>query len=170
MAAVLEQEPKKDPAGKFGSQVDEQIAQTTSRIRGHDLALGGLVLGALLLAYATGMIVLDRYLNLAEWVRQLALAGFAVVFAAAGYFTLARPARLPHQAHPGAAGERGRDYHRRGVRRHCRPRRRQGAGPEQAGPDAGALAEQPGEPGVRVVRHAAGREQPGLAVPGARLP
>ena len=57
MAAVAE---KKDPATKFGSQVDEQLAEATSRIRGHDLAFGGLVLGAMVLVYATAMILLDR--------------------------------------------------------------------------------------------------------------
>src|SRR5262245_5739488 len=89
MAAVLEQ--KNDPAGKFSSQVDEQIAQTTSRIRFHDLALGGLVLGAMVLVYATGMIVLDKYFVLPEGVRQLSLAGFVLALAGAAYLTLVRP-------------------------------------------------------------------------------
>ena len=67
MAAVLEQ---KD-AAKFDSQVDEQLAQATSRIRAHDLAFGGLILVALVLAYTTAMIALDKYLVLPEWVRHL---------------------------------------------------------------------------------------------------
>jgi hypothetical protein len=90
MAAVLD---KKDPAAKFGSQVDEQLAETTSRIRFHDLAFGGLVLGAMILVYATAMILLDRYLVLPEWVRQLALGGFVLAVAGVGYFTIVRPLR-----------------------------------------------------------------------------
>src|SRR3954468_24599774 len=90
MAAVLDQ---KDAAAKNGSQVDEQIAQATSRIRAHDLAFGGLVLLALVLAYTTAMIVLDRYLNLPAWVRGAALAGFGAALAAAAYLTLFSPLR-----------------------------------------------------------------------------
>ncbi|MBA4066433.1 MAG: hypothetical protein C0501_22515 [Isosphaera sp.] len=91
MASVLEQKP--DPAAKFGSQVDEQIAQATTRIRTHDLALGGLTLAALTAGYAAAMISLDKYLNLPEWARQLALAGFLLVLAAAAYLLIARPLR-----------------------------------------------------------------------------
>ena len=90
MAAVLE---TKDPATKFGSQVDEQIAEATSRIRFHDLALGGLLLVAMLLAYATGMILLDQYAVLPEWVRQVALLGFLATAAGVGYATIVRPLR-----------------------------------------------------------------------------
>jgi collagen type III alpha len=90
MAAVLE---KQDTAAKNGSQVDEQIAQATSRIRAHDLTFGGLVLLALLLVYATAIICLDRYLNLPEWVRQIALAAFLGVVAATAYITLVSPMR-----------------------------------------------------------------------------
>jgi collagen type III alpha len=93
MAAVVEQkvEQKPDPAAKFGSQVDEQIAQATSRIRVHDLTLGGLTLAAMVAVYATTMILLDKYLNLAEWVRQLALAGFLAACAGVAYLLIARP-------------------------------------------------------------------------------
>ncbi|MBN9120097.1 MAG: hypothetical protein J0I06_13185 [Planctomycetes bacterium] len=90
MAAVVE---PKDAAAKYNSQVDEQIAQATSRIRTHDLAFGGLSLAALVLIYATAMIALDRYLNLPEWVRQVALAGFGAVLATTAYLTLFSPLR-----------------------------------------------------------------------------
>ncbi|QJX00804.1 hypothetical protein [Frigoriglobus tundricola] len=90
MAAVLD---KQDPATKNGSQVDEQIAQATSRIRAHDLAFGGLVLLALVLVYATGMICLDRYFVLPEWVRQVSLLGLVAVFAGTAYVTLVGPLR-----------------------------------------------------------------------------
>src|SRR5262245_45605690 len=91
MAAVVEE--NKDPAAKFGSQVDEQIAQATSRIRTHDLTLGVLTLAAMTAIYATTMILLGKYLNLAESVRQLSLAGFGLAFAAVAYFLLVRPLR-----------------------------------------------------------------------------
>lgn len=91
MAAVIDR--KNDPAAKFESQVDEQIAQATSRIRAHDLALGGLSLVALGLVYATAMILLDRYLGLPEWVRQLALVGFLAASGAIAYFLIVRPLR-----------------------------------------------------------------------------
>src|SRR5262245_47469275 len=90
MAAVLE---KKDPTGQFGAQVDEQIAQATSRIRAHDLTFGGLVLLALVLVYATAMILLDKYITLPEWVRQVSLGGFLALLAGVTYFTLVSPFR-----------------------------------------------------------------------------
>ncbi|MBA4186582.1 MAG: hypothetical protein C0467_01050 [Planctomycetaceae bacterium] len=91
MAAVIEQKP--DTSSKFGSQVDEQIAQATSRIRVHDLMLGGLTLASLVAVYATAMILLDKQLNLTEWVRQASLIGFGGVFATVGYFLVVRPLR-----------------------------------------------------------------------------
>src|SRR4051812_18964173 len=90
MAAVLE---PTDAAAKLGSRVDEQLAQATSRIRTHDLAFGGLVLAGMVLLYATAMILLDKYLNLAPWVRQVALFGFLGGFGTVAYFTVIRPLR-----------------------------------------------------------------------------
>jgi threonine synthase len=43
MATVLEQQ--KNPASKFNSQVDEQLAQATFRIRSHDLTFGSELAG-----------------------------------------------------------------------------------------------------------------------------
>ena len=91
MAVAVEE--RDDPAAKFGSQVDEQIAQATGRIRAHDLMLGGLSLAALAAVYATAMIVIDQSFNLPEWVRQLALAVFLVVLAGTCYWLLIRPLR-----------------------------------------------------------------------------
>jgi hypothetical protein len=93
MAAVAEHRP--DPTAQFGSRVDDQIAQASSRIRVHDLTLGVLTLAALVAIYATAMILLDKYLNIPEWVRQLALAGFGACCAVVGYFLLARPLLKP---------------------------------------------------------------------------
>ncbi|HVL13948.1 MAG TPA: hypothetical protein VM529_15370, partial [Gemmata sp.] len=89
MAAVLDEKP--DPVAKFGSRVDDQIAQATSRIRVHDVTLGVLCVGALAAVYAVAMILLDRYLNLDEWLRQLALGLFVLACGAVGYLLIARP-------------------------------------------------------------------------------
>ena len=88
MATVAE---RRDAAGRSGEQVDDQIAQATARIKAHDLALGGLLLAAVVLAYAAGMILLDQALVLPEWVRQLGLAGFALTVAGVGYLAVVRP-------------------------------------------------------------------------------
>lgn len=82
-----------EPAPKFAARVDEQLAEATSRIRGHDLAFGGLLVGGLILAYAAGMMLLDKSLVIPEWVRQLSLLGFLAVVGAIAYRTLVRPLR-----------------------------------------------------------------------------
>ncbi len=91
MASVLEQQ--KNPIAKFGSQVDDQIAQTTSRIRIHDLTFGVLTLAAFAAFYATTMILIDRYLHLQEWVRQFAFLAFAAILTATTYRLIVRPIR-----------------------------------------------------------------------------
>lgn len=93
MAAVLEPKDTKDTAAKLGAQVDEQLAQATSRIRTHDLMFGGLVLLALVLVYTTAMIVLDKSFNLPQWVRQVSLLGFVGAFAGTAYLTIVSPLR-----------------------------------------------------------------------------
>jgi collagen type III alpha len=90
MATVIE---TPDPAPQFAAKVDEQLAEATSRIRGHDLALGGLLVGGLVLGYAAGMMLLDRTLILPEWVRQLAFVAFLAVTATTAYRMLVRPLR-----------------------------------------------------------------------------
>ncbi|QDU21587.1 hypothetical protein [Urbifossiella limnaea] len=90
MATVIE---KPDPAAKFATKVDEQLAEATSRIRGHDLALGGLFVAGLVLGYAAAMMLLDRYLVVAEWLRQLSLLAFVGVVGYAAYRMLVRPLR-----------------------------------------------------------------------------
>ncbi len=84
----------KELAAKFESRVEEQLAQATSRIRAHDIAFGSLLIVALVLVYATTMILLDKYFVLPESARQGSLAAFVVVLAAVGYCTLIRPLRL----------------------------------------------------------------------------
>src|SRR5580704_12783401 len=91
MAAVLEQQ--KSAGARYGSQVDEQIAQATSRIRIHDLTFGVLSLLAFVACYATTMILLDKYLNLSEWIRRLSLLGFGAVLLTATYSLVVRPLR-----------------------------------------------------------------------------
>lgn len=88
MPAVLDKAPA---AEKHASQkVDEQIAQATSRIRFHDAAFGSLVLLAMTLVYATGMILLDKYAVLPDWARQLGLVSFFGAAAATGWYTIGR--------------------------------------------------------------------------------
>jgi hypothetical protein len=91
MATVID---PKELAAKYESRVEEQLAQATSRIRAHDVAFGSLLIVALVLVYATTMILLDKYFVLPESARQVALAVFVVIVAAVGYFTLIRPLRL----------------------------------------------------------------------------
>ncbi len=91
MASVLDE--KKNPTEKFRSQVDDQIDQATSRIRAHDLAFGALTLAAVASIYATAMILVDKYLGLGEWVRQLAFLGFLGTLAAITYWLIIRPFR-----------------------------------------------------------------------------
>ncbi len=86
MPAVLEKP-------EIATEVDEQIAQATSRIRFHDVAFGGLLLVAMLLVYATAMIVIDKFLVLPDWVRQLGLLGFIGAAAGTAYLTIVRPLR-----------------------------------------------------------------------------
>jgi hypothetical protein len=93
MASVMDQQ--KDPVTRYRSLVDEQIAQTASRIRIHDATLGVLLLAAITVFYATAMILLDKSLNLAEWVRQLALVGFLGLVGGVGYVFLVRPLLRP---------------------------------------------------------------------------
>ena len=92
MAVAVEE--KKDPGAKFRSAVDEQITQATGRIRAHDLIFGGLTLAAFVAVYITAMIVTDKYLNLAEWVRQLVFGGFVLAVAAISYWLILRPLRM----------------------------------------------------------------------------
>ncbi|MDY3562003.1 hypothetical protein R5W23_003434 [Gemmata sp. JC673] len=93
MAAVLEPKDPKESAAKLGSQVDEQLAQATTRIRAHDLAFGALVLVAFVLAYATAVILLDKFFNLPQWLRQLSLLGFVGALAGITYLTIVNPLR-----------------------------------------------------------------------------
>src|SRR5262249_31284794 len=75
------------------------------RIRVHDVTLGGLTLAALVAIYATTMILLDKYLNLAEPIRQTALGGLALILAGVAYLLLVRP--LMRRINPLYAAARG---------------------------------------------------------------
>ena len=93
MAAVIDQkrDEKQILSTQYGSEVDEQIAQATSRIRVHDLTFGLLSLAAMIACYACSMILLDKYLQLSEWVRQVSFFLFLGTLAAATYWLLVRP-------------------------------------------------------------------------------
>ncbi|HSQ56600.1 MAG TPA: hypothetical protein VLM40_12730, partial [Gemmata sp.] len=88
-------EGKSEPVAKFMSQVDEQIAQASSRIKIHDITLGMLALAAMVAVYATVMVLVDKSLNLSEWVRQICWFAFVVAGATIGFFLFARPLLKP---------------------------------------------------------------------------
>jgi collagen type III alpha len=90
MATVID---APDPALKNAARVDEQIAEAADRVRGHDLALGGLLVGGLVLGYAAAVMSLDKAVNLPEWARQLSLLAFLTVTGFVAYRTLVLPLR-----------------------------------------------------------------------------
>src|SRR5262245_1261681 len=106
------QEPTRATLTPHESFVEAQIAHARGRIRAFDLGVTVLVLTVGVLGFAVGMVLLDRWLQLPDLVRQVALVGF--VLASAGYaaWALSRPfrrevnpyfaARLVEQAVPGA--------------------------------------------------------------------
>src|SRR4051812_8723383 len=64
------QEPTR-AAGRHEAFVAAQIDRATRRIRGHDVATAALGLVAGALAYALGMVLLDKWLVLSAGARQL---------------------------------------------------------------------------------------------------
>src|SRR3954449_6906075 len=81
MATV--QEPR--AGSRVDSFVEAQIARARRRIQAQDVGLAALGLLAGALAYTLGMILLDRWLDLSDALRQLSLFGFltaAVAYAA----------------------------------------------------------------------------------------
>jgi hypothetical protein len=79
MATV--QEPAR-PVPRHESFVEAELARARRRIRGQDLGAAALGLAAGTLAYALGMVLLDRWLLLPDLARQLALAGYLLAAAA----------------------------------------------------------------------------------------
>src|SRR5207248_6119478 len=71
MATV--QEPK---AGRYDSYVESELTRARRRIQAQDVGTASLGLLAGTLAYALGMVLLDRWLNLPDAARQVALFGY----------------------------------------------------------------------------------------------
>src|SRR5438067_2374441 len=73
--------------------VEAELARARGRIRSQDVGIAalGLVVGTL--AYALGMVLLDRWLQLPTLARQLALAGYLAAAGAYVAVVLLRPFR-----------------------------------------------------------------------------
>jgi hypothetical protein len=82
-------------ASKNEAFVDTQIERTRRRIRGLDIAFSGLVLAIVTLAYALGMALLDRALELPAGLRLVGFGCFAVFVAAFVTFKLILPFYRP---------------------------------------------------------------------------
>jgi hypothetical protein len=78
---------------KLQSEVQSQLSLVASRIRWHDVAVGALSLAGLSMAYVATMVLLDKWLDLAASVRQVAWIGFAALFAVVAARVLVRPFR-----------------------------------------------------------------------------
>jgi hypothetical protein len=78
---------------RYDAALDRELSRAAERIRFHDVLTGGLGLAVLTLGYAIAAILLDRWLVLPDWVRQVNLAVFLLAFAGLGYVLLVRPLR-----------------------------------------------------------------------------
>ena len=88
MATV--QEPQ---AGRADAFVGDQIDRARRRIRAQDVGIAALGLIAGTLAYALGMVLLDRWLHLPDAARQVALLGYLAAAAVYVGVVLTRPFR-----------------------------------------------------------------------------
>jgi collagen type III alpha len=88
MATVFNQPPASSP---LDVRLEQELGRATGRIRLNDLLTGGLSLVVLTFGYAAAAVLLDRWLELPEWVRQVMFGGFLLVFAGVGYLMLLRP-------------------------------------------------------------------------------
>src|SRR5437016_3514346 len=86
MATV--QEPR---AGRAEAFVGDQIDRARRRIQAQDVGVAALGLVAGTLAYMLSMVLLDRWLNLPDAARQVALFGYLVAAVAYAGLILTRP-------------------------------------------------------------------------------
>jgi collagen type III alpha len=89
MATV--QEPK--AGNRFESFVEAELGRARRRIQAQDIGMAALGLLAGTLAYALGMVVLDRWLNLSDTTRQIGLFTFLAAAIAYAAVVLTRPLR-----------------------------------------------------------------------------
>ncbi|HJT78493.1 MAG TPA: DUF4175 family protein, partial [Gemmataceae bacterium] len=109
--ATLNQ-PKPAPGSKYDAVVEAQLARARARLRTLDLTVALLGLAGGTLAYALGMVLLDRWLELPPLARQVAFLVYAVAALTYIALTVVRPlcrrinpyyaARHIEQSMPGA--------------------------------------------------------------------
>lgn len=81
------------PAVRNEATVDQAIAAAAGKVRANDLLTGAAAVLVLVVGYVTTVMILDRWLVLPMWVRQLGFGGFLASLAAVGYFAVVRPLR-----------------------------------------------------------------------------
>jgi collagen type III alpha len=91
MATV--QEPAKSTLNRYEQFVKQELSRATRRVQFVDLARAGLGLVVITLVFGLSMMLLDKWLNLPQLVRQFALFGYLAFAAAYGWFVLLRPLR-----------------------------------------------------------------------------
>ena len=89
MATV--QEPR--AGNRYETFVEAELSRARRRIHAQDVGVAALGFLAGTLAYALGMVVLDRWLDLSETVRQIGLFGYLTGAGAYAMFVLSRPFR-----------------------------------------------------------------------------
>jgi collagen type III alpha len=85
--------PKPGPGAKIESEVDRQIEKVVRRIRTHDVLAGVFLLVVVVLGYIAVAMVLDRWLELPDWIRQLGFLGLLGTVGALAWFAVLRPFR-----------------------------------------------------------------------------
>ena len=82
---------KPDAGIQITAQVEREIAAVAKKIRFNDLLTGAALLLVGTLAYAVVAILLDKWLTLPAWSRQLGFVGFLTTILGLAYFAIVRP-------------------------------------------------------------------------------
>ena len=82
---------KPDAGIALTAQVEREIGAVARKIRTNDLFTGAAMLVVGTLAYAVSAVMLDKWLTLPAWVRQLEFVGFLTTLLGLAYFNLVRP-------------------------------------------------------------------------------
>ncbi len=89
--AKLNAAPKSEAGIALTVQVEREIAAVAKKIRLNDLLTGAALLIVGTLAYAVVAILLDKWLTLPAWSRQLGFIGFLTTILGLAYFAIVRP-------------------------------------------------------------------------------
>ena len=89
--AKLNAAAKSDAGIALTAQVEREIAAVAKKIRLNDLLTGAALLIVGTLAYAVVAILLDKWLTLPAWSRQLGFLGFLATSLGLAYFAIVRP-------------------------------------------------------------------------------